>query len=115
MAQLRSEHSSAELAACRLQLFVAGMTPHSTQAVLGLRAACARLLRSPFELRVIDVYQERNLAASQGVLAVPTLIVSAKRVSRVVGLMSEARVASALKAAGVPAQDTQALAVAPAP
>jgi|GEM_PF-5346304 len=84
------------------------MTPHSTQAVIGLHAACARLLGSAFELRVIDVYQERALATAQEVLAVPTLIVSGKSVSRVVGLLSEARVARALKTAGVAARDSRA-------
>ncbi|HLH78182.1 MAG TPA: circadian clock KaiB family protein [Candidatus Binataceae bacterium] len=111
MASPRQQSSPTEQVACRLQLFIAGMTPHSTQAVIGLRAVCARLLRSSFELRVIDVYQEHTLATAQEVLAVPTLIVSAKTASRVVGLLSEARVASALKAAGVAAKDFQADAV----
>ncbi len=57
-----------------LRLFVAGTTPGSVQAVENLREICDAHLAGRYELEVIDVYQQPELARDEQVLAVPTLL-----------------------------------------
>lgn len=57
-----------------LCLYVAGMTPRSTEAVEAIRALCEQYLPGRYELDVIDLYQRPALARDQQVIAAPTLI-----------------------------------------
>ena len=58
----------------RLMLFVSGASPTSTKAVRRLRDLCDRHLPAGYDLEIIDIYQQPEVVASRGVLAVPTLI-----------------------------------------
>jgi len=59
---------------CVLQLYVAGATDRSRQAVLRARQLCETELKGNFELEVIDVYQQPILARDGQIVATPTLV-----------------------------------------
>lgn len=56
------------------QLYVAGATPKSTQAITNLKQALDSLFDGAYELKVIDIYQEPGKSRTAGVAAVPLLI-----------------------------------------
>lgn len=55
-------------------LFVAGMSPRSLKAVENARQLCEQHLQGRYELEVIDIYQQPEMAKEAQVVAVPTLI-----------------------------------------
>ena len=57
-----------------LNLYVTGMTPHSTRAIDNLRAFCRRHLEGRHTLRIFDVYQQPSLARDEQLVAAPTLV-----------------------------------------
>jgi circadian clock protein KaiB len=57
-----------------LRLYVTGTTARSTRAVANLCQLCEQHLPDRYELEVIDVYQQPELAAREQLVAVPTLI-----------------------------------------
>jgi circadian clock protein KaiB len=57
-----------------LRLYVAGMTPQSTRAILDAQKLCNEHLAGRFELEVIDIYQQPVLASEEQIIAVPTLV-----------------------------------------
>jgi circadian clock protein KaiB len=57
-----------------LRLYVAGATPHSTQAIVNIKQICEQHLQGRYELEIIDVYQQPVLAAGEQIIAAPTLI-----------------------------------------
>jgi circadian clock protein KaiB len=58
----------------QLTLFVSGASPTSARAVRRLRDLCDRHFPGCYDLEIIDIYQQPEVVASRGVLAVPTLI-----------------------------------------
>jgi circadian clock protein KaiB len=57
-----------------LQLFVAGRTPKSLDAIANIKRACEVDLKGRYVLEVIDLYQQPELADDEQIIAVPTLI-----------------------------------------
>jgi circadian clock protein KaiB len=57
-----------------LYLFVTGATPRSTRAIQNLSSLCEKHLKGRYELKVVDLYQEPDQAAGEGIIAAPTLI-----------------------------------------
>jgi circadian clock protein KaiB len=57
-----------------LRLYVTGLTPRSARAVESLQTFCAKHLSGRYDLQVIDVYQQPELARTEQIVAVPTLI-----------------------------------------
>ena len=57
-----------------LRLYVTGQTPRSTASVQNLREFCKRHLAGKFELEVIDIYQQPELAKEGQIIAAPTLV-----------------------------------------
>ncbi len=57
-----------------LRLYVAGNTSRSNQAIASLREVCETHLKGRYELEVIDIYQQPELARRDQLIAVPTLI-----------------------------------------
>ncbi len=57
-----------------LRLYVSGMTPRSTEAIARTRAICEQHLRGRYELEVIDIYQQPELARGDQIVAAPTLV-----------------------------------------
>jgi circadian clock protein KaiB len=86
-----------------LRLFVTGMTPRSTEAVAVLKEVCERLLEGRYELEVIDLYRHPERAASDEVIAAPTLVrQSPLPVRRLIGNLSDRdRVVRGLELSGV--------------
>ena len=65
-----------ELAATRhmLKLYVAGQSPKSVNAIANIKNICEEHLQGRYELEVIDLYQQPQLAQGEQIIAVPTLI-----------------------------------------
>ncbi|MCS6836659.1 MAG: circadian clock KaiB family protein [Anaerolineae bacterium] len=57
-----------------LSLYVAGATPKSELIIARVRALCAQAFGSDFQLNVIDVIQQPDVAEEQRILATPTLV-----------------------------------------
>jgi circadian clock protein KaiB len=57
-----------------LRLYVAGITPRSTAALINIRKICEEHLHGRYQLEVIDVYQQPTLAKNEQILAAPTLV-----------------------------------------
>jgi circadian clock protein KaiB len=57
-----------------LRLYVTGTTARSMRAIANLREVCEQHLPERYELQVVDVYQQPELAAREQLVAVPTLI-----------------------------------------
>ena len=57
-----------------LRLYVAGATARSRQAVLRVRQLYEAELKGNFDLEVIDIYQQPNLARDNQIVATPTLV-----------------------------------------
>lgn len=57
-----------------LRLYIAGMTVRSTRAMLNIRKICEENLKGRYELEVIDIYQQPELAHDAQIIASPTLI-----------------------------------------
>lgn len=57
-----------------LRLYVTGMTPRSTEAFATIKALCEERLQGRYELEVIDIYQNPQLAINEQIIAVPTLV-----------------------------------------
>ena len=77
-----------------LRLYVTGMTARSARTIESLRTFCEKHLAGRYELQVIDVYQQPELARTEQIVAVPTLIKKLPLpLRRLIGDMSdEARV-----------------------
>ncbi len=57
-----------------LKLYVTGHTPRSMEAIASIRSICEEHLAGRYELQVIDVYQQPQLAEGEQIIAAPTLI-----------------------------------------
>jgi circadian clock protein KaiB len=57
-----------------LRLYISGSTLKSALAVENIKRICERHLKNRYDLEVIDVYQQPNLARDEQIVAVPTLI-----------------------------------------
>ena len=57
-----------------LRLFVTGILPNSARAVINIRAICEKYLKNRYELEIIDIYQQPDLAITEEIIAVPVLI-----------------------------------------
>ena len=73
-----------------LRLYVNGSTLKSERAVVNIERVCDEHLKGRYDLEVIDIHEQANLARDEQIVAVPTLI---KRLpaplQRLVGDMSD--------------------------
>ena len=81
MSKVRSSTAAFEAATERVQsekyvlrLYIAGTTAASSRSVETLRAICEENLKGRYELLVVDVFQQPQLAKDEQIVAVPTLI-----------------------------------------
>jgi len=73
-----------------LRLYVAGPLPASARAVEAVRELCEEYLQSSYDLEVIDVYQQPQLALDAKIDAVPVLVkCSPAPVRRILGDLSD--------------------------
>lgn len=74
-----------------LKLYVTGMTPRSTRAIMNIRGILNEHLPGRYELEVIDLFQQPSLEKGEQIIAIPTLIrKSPLPIRRFVGDMSDA-------------------------
>jgi len=57
-----------------LKLYITGMTPQSMRAIANVKKICEEHLQGRYELEVVDLYQQPQLAAGEQIIAAPTLI-----------------------------------------
>ena len=57
-----------------LRLYVTGATPNSLRAVANIRSICETHLKGRYDLQIIDVYQEPQLAQQEQLIALPLLV-----------------------------------------
>lgn len=57
-----------------LRLYVTGMTPKSINAIENVRKLCEQYLPGRYELEIIDIYQQPDIAKNEQLIAAPTLI-----------------------------------------
>jgi circadian clock protein KaiB len=75
-AQAALEEAAAQRQAQRyvLRLYIAGLTPRSTQAIQNIRKICEEHLRGRYDLEVVDIYTKPVLAEGEQIIAAPTLV-----------------------------------------
>lgn len=57
-----------------LRLYVSGASPRSTEAITKIKDICEEYLHDHYDLEVIDIYQQPQLATQQQIIAAPTLV-----------------------------------------
>ena len=57
-----------------LRLYVTGKTPNSLRAIANLKEVCEEHLPGRYDLQVIDIYQQPELAEGDRIMVAPTLI-----------------------------------------
>jgi circadian clock protein KaiB len=57
-----------------LKLYVTGQTPRTERAIVNLRRICDESLGNQYQLFVIDVLEQPQLAEEERIIATPTLI-----------------------------------------
>jgi len=74
-----------------LRLYVTGTTPQSLHAIANVKKICEEHLKGRYELEVIDLYQQPQLAQGEQIIAAPTLIKKLPPpLRRIIGDMSNA-------------------------
>lgn len=56
------------------RLYITGASPNSSKAISNLKTYFARHMKSPYELQIIDVYQQPQIAKSVDIIALPLLV-----------------------------------------
>ena len=73
-----------------LKLYITGHTPRSLRAIENLRRICEQELKGDYEMKVIDVLEQPQLANEDRILATPTLVKSLPPPSRrIIGDLSD--------------------------
>ncbi|MEJ0070864.1 MAG: circadian clock KaiB family protein [Pseudomonadota bacterium] len=73
-----------------LRLFVSGSTTRSLAAIENIRRICDEHLKDRYELDVVDVYQQPELAKTEQIIAAPTLLKKLPEpLRRIVGDLSD--------------------------
>ncbi|WP_133272776.1 circadian clock KaiB family protein [Hymenobacter radiodurans] len=57
-----------------LHLYITGATPNSTRAVRNIKDICELYLKGRYELIIVDIYQQPELAQQEQLIGVPTLV-----------------------------------------
>lgn len=68
------KHEGKKKAEYVLRLLVTGATPNSIRAVTNIKQLCEDHLKGNYSLEIIDVYQQRQLAEQEQLIALPLLI-----------------------------------------
>ena len=72
--ELEQPGSNSQPAKYVLRLYVGGSTSKSALAVENIKRICEQHLKNEYDLEVIDIFQQPNLARDEQIVAVPTLI-----------------------------------------
>jgi circadian clock protein KaiB len=75
-----------------LRLYVTGTTPQSVRAIANIKKLCEVYLKGRYELDVVDLYQQPQLAQGEQIIAAPTLIKKSPLPQRrIIGDMSKSQ------------------------
>jgi circadian clock protein KaiB len=86
----KSTPNAAESNRYILRLYVAGQTPKSVLAIANIKRICEEELQGQYDLQVIDLYQQPQLAQGEQIIALPTLIKKLPPpLRRIIGDMSD--------------------------
>jgi circadian clock protein KaiB len=70
----KNENSSAGTTEYVLRLFITGATPNSIRALTNIKELCETHLKGKYSLEIIDVYQVKDIAEKEQLIALPLLI-----------------------------------------
>lgn len=74
----------------KLTLYVAGETPKSVAAIRNLKKLCEENMTGTYEIDVVDLRKEPNLAREHNIVAIPTLVRSLPvPVQKIIGDLSD--------------------------
>jgi circadian clock protein KaiB len=74
----------------KLTLYVAGQTPKSVAAIRNLKRIVAEHLEAQYEIEVIDLREQPQLAREHNIVAIPTLVRSLPiPVQKIIGDLSD--------------------------
>ena len=74
----------------KLTLYVAGETPKSLAAIRNLKQLCDESLNGAYEIEVVDLRKQPNLAREHNIVAIPTLVRSLPvPVQKIIGDLSD--------------------------
>jgi circadian clock protein KaiB len=73
-----------------LKLFITGMTPNAKRAIENLHRICEEELNGEYEIIVIDVLEQPQLAEDEKILATPTVVkVLPEPLRRIIGDLAD--------------------------
>jgi circadian clock protein KaiB len=58
-----------------LRLFVSGVLQNSLRAIKNLNEICEKHLKDNYELEIVDIYQQPELAVMEQIIVIPVLII----------------------------------------
>lgn len=74
----------------KFRIYVADNTQNSEQAIVNLNAFCRDHLPGPYEIEVVDVFQEPKRALADGIFLTPTLVkLAPSPMRKIVGTLSQ--------------------------
>ena len=74
------------------RLFITGASPNSARAVANIRQICESYLQDNYVLEIVDVYQQKEMAEKEQLIALPLLIKKQPLpVRRLIGDLSDTR------------------------
>jgi circadian clock protein KaiB len=87
-----------------LRLYVAGQSPKSLTAFANLKRICDEYLKSRYEIEIVDLLENPQLAAADEIVAIPTLVRRLPEPTRrLIGDLSDVdRVLAGLQLSAVP-------------
>ena len=89
-AKVTPEPGDADDGCYSLWLFVTGVSPRSSRAIVNVRKVCEEYLAGRYELNVIDILQKPEIAKAEQIFAAPTLVKKLPLpLRRLIGDMSE--------------------------
>jgi circadian clock protein KaiB len=69
----RTDHSSDD-ETWELRLYVAGQTPKSIAAFANLKRVCEQHLNGRYQIEIVDLLENPQMAAGDQIIAIPTLV-----------------------------------------
>lgn len=69
-----AKSSAAKVPMWNLRLYVAGNTPNSVAAFANLKEVCERHLKGKYNIEVVDLLRNPQLAKGDQIVAIPTLV-----------------------------------------
>jgi circadian clock protein KaiB len=72
--EIAEQNKQADPDVWELRLYVAGQTPRSLAAFANLKRLCEEHLKGRYDIEVVDLVKNPQLAAGDQILAIPTLV-----------------------------------------